>query len=453
MRNCFCSAQNGSTLSVQLLAFQLLMLLAVLNSCQATLHPFLTEEDFERSTSDDKTTFLSDDDFKNAEKYNDLLLEKKSKRGYILSHQKYYRGDIRGRAQWNLKTNRYQKEGVRRNGVVSTIKKWPQGRIPYVLSTQYNDRERAVLAKAISEYHRQTCIRFAPKEHYDRDYLYIGKIDGCFSDVGRANGRQELSLDDGCLQYDTIIHELMHSIGFYHEHERWDRDQFIQILWPNIDKEAYDQFGRVDLTESSYYGQLYDYHSIMHYDSLAFSKNGKETLVARQPSMTHVIGSALDFSPIDLIKIRQMYFCPPHVDQPISAINHITQQPFNYGTPRVETPWSTATNLQAVMPINNHIIEPPMPMISLPRAREELTTTESSIPCADRSTLCYRWLDRCRSPFFEKIMREFCAQSCGFCTPTPTRTWRAYSDTRHHSYPQDYQSILYQMTPYYQNVG
>lgn len=27
--------------------------------------------------------------------------------------------------------------------------------------------------------------------------------------------------------------------------------------------EAYDQFGRVDLTESSYYGQGYDYHSIM----------------------------------------------------------------------------------------------------------------------------------------------------------------------------------------------
>lgn len=46
--------------------------------------------------------------------------------------------------------------------------------------------------------------------------------------------------------------------------------------------EAYDQFGRVDLTESSYYGQPYDYYSIMHYDSLAFSKNGFETLVAKR---------------------------------------------------------------------------------------------------------------------------------------------------------------------------
>ena len=36
--------------------------------------------------------------------------------------------------------------------------------------------------------------------------------------------------------------------------------------------DAYDQFGKVDLAESSYYGQTYDYYSIMHYDSLAFSK-------------------------------------------------------------------------------------------------------------------------------------------------------------------------------------
>lgn len=34
--------------------------------------------------------------------------------------------------------------------------------------------------------------------------------------------------------------------------------------------EAYDQFGRVDLTDSSYYGQPYDYYSIMVCMSLAY---------------------------------------------------------------------------------------------------------------------------------------------------------------------------------------
>ncbi|KAK6050195.1 astacin [Cooperia oncophora] len=91
----------------------------------------------------------------------------------------------------------------------------------------------------------------------------------------------------------------MHSVGFYHEHERWDRDSHITILWQNIDREAYDQFGKVDLSESSYYGQMYDYYSIMHYDSLAFSKNGFETMVAKRPEMTAT----------DILKMNLMYQC------------------------------------------------------------------------------------------------------------------------------------------------
>lgn len=41
-----------------------------------------------------------------------------------------------------------------------------------------------------------------------------------------------------------------------------------------------------------------------------------------------------------------------------------------------------------------------------------------------QATLCWRWVGRCRSPFFEQIMRQFCAESCGFCSgarPAPSR--------------------------------
>ncbi|KAF7633496.1 hypothetical protein Mgra_00007079 [Meloidogyne graminicola] len=250
---------------------------------QSTFTPFLTPDDFLYKFDSESFTFLTKLDFENARKYKELI-EAKSRRNSILTQQKYYRGDIQGKASWNLKTFTSR----RYNGVSNLIKKWNNGRIPYILGSDYTARERAVLARAFQEYHIRTCIRFVAKTEFDQDFLYIGKIDGCYSDVGRAGGRQELSLDEGCLHLDTVLHELMHSVGFYHEHERWDRDNYLIILWENIDREAVDQFGRVDLVESNYYGQKYDYRSIMHYDSLAFSKNGRETLVAREPEMTNV---------------------------------------------------------------------------------------------------------------------------------------------------------------------
>ncbi|GMT26259.1 hypothetical protein PFISCL1PPCAC_17556, partial [Pristionchus fissidentatus] len=397
---------------------------------------FLSNDDFERPLDEDQV-FLNATDFAAGEK-----LEKETPaQSHFLSQQLFHRGDIRGKASWRLKTKRI---GARRNGVIAGIKKWPTGRIPYALSAKYNDRERAVLARSFSEYQKRTCIKFVPRTALDNDYLYIGKIDGCYSDVGRAGGRQELSLDDGCLQYDTAIHELMHSVGFYHEHERWDRDEHITILWHNIDRDAYDQFGKVDLSESSYYGQVYDYHSVMHYDSLAFSKNGFETMVAKRPEMTKVIGSAIDFSPTDILKINLMYGCTEQLAASgvVSPTNLGTFSSLGGGS----LPPASLIPQPAIVPLG---FPQPLPAVGgtptavidgtgrLPIITQipgsglnninkggELTvdglikpSEVASEECRDRTNLCWRWLDRCRSFFFEKIMREFCAASCGFCTP------------------------------------
>ncbi|KHJ93542.1 shTK domain protein [Oesophagostomum dentatum] len=57
---------------------------------------------------------------------------------------------------------------------------------------------------------------------------------------------------------------------------------------------------------------------------------------------------------------------------------------------------------------------PPLPIVPPNPVHVSPDTDED---CVDKTNLCWRWLDRCKSFFFEKIMKEFCALSCGFCTP------------------------------------
>ena len=55
----------------------------------------------------------------------------------------------------------------------------------------------------------------------------------------------------------------MHAIGFYHEHSRVDRDEYVKVQYNNIKRKKWNNFKKQ--TESHSYGLKYDYHSIMHY--------------------------------------------------------------------------------------------------------------------------------------------------------------------------------------------
>jgi len=62
--------------------------------------------------------------------------------------------------------------------------------------------------------------------------LYLYRL--CNSAVGRQKGPQYINLDSGCMvHFGTVLHEMLHTLGFYHMHQRPDRDNYITVYPQN----------------------------------------------------------------------------------------------------------------------------------------------------------------------------------------------------------------------------
>lgn len=63
----------------------------------------------------------------------------------------------------------------------------------------------------------------------------ILSLSRCNSMVGVVgNGEQILNMGPGCEYVGLVLHEFGHAIGYFHEHNRPDRDNVIQVLWDNV---------------------------------------------------------------------------------------------------------------------------------------------------------------------------------------------------------------------------
>ena len=171
-----------------------------------------------------------------------------------------------------------------------------------------------------------TCIQFESRTS-ESDFLYLVNGDGfvgltplitrtntsdicrCHSKVGRVGGRQILSLGPGCHDVGSVLHELGHAVGLYHEHMRYDRDQFLKIEWNNIAPSMQDQFQKIPRTEYRP-AATFDYNSIMIYGSKAFSKNGRKTMIPRKAGASiYESHYKRRLSQADIINMNTLYGC------------------------------------------------------------------------------------------------------------------------------------------------
>ena len=87
----------------------------------------------------------------------------------------------------------------------------------------------------VTRVNNRDCIKLVPRT-VESNYVRVYNGSGCSSAVGkqRAPGAQNLSLGPGCFVMATIAHEFLHTLGFWHEQSRPDRDDHVTVLYENI---------------------------------------------------------------------------------------------------------------------------------------------------------------------------------------------------------------------------
>ncbi|OWF42694.1 Zinc metalloproteinase nas-13 [Mizuhopecten yessoensis] len=195
----------------------------------------------------------------------------------------------------------------RRTATTARQRLWNTRVVPYIIDPVFETTEEQDIHAALTDYHQKTCIRFVPRTK-EKDYIRLTKTDGCYSKIGRVGGQQNVSLVSSCLRKGTVIHELMHVLGFFHEQTRPDRDAWVQIITENILPGKEYNFDKLDSRLVDTLGVEYDYGSVLHYSKYAFSTNGNPTILPTRMTLA-TLGQRNGFSYLDLQRINLLYRC------------------------------------------------------------------------------------------------------------------------------------------------
>lgn len=158
---------------------------------------------------------------------------------------------------------------TKRNGADNAPNKWPKGVVSYKFSDDITGEVRSEVLNSMELIKNVSCIKFEeakPKVHH----VTIKQGKGCSANVGyHKNETQVLTLNDHC-RLSNSVHELFHTLGFYHMHTAVERDDYVHIDVENIVPNFLKNFEKHTKLVSMF-NTTYDFNSIMHYPRKAYA--------------------------------------------------------------------------------------------------------------------------------------------------------------------------------------
>ncbi|XP_063899245.1 uncharacterized protein LOC110378640 [Helicoverpa armigera] len=189
---------------------------------------------------------------------------------------------------------------------------WPNATIPFYIHPEHFDHEQSMaIMTALSMFAFKTCLKFAPvmvtpddNQHIMTFINPVGARRCKIHNEGHSNYHPHLiQLGYGCLQSPEIDMMIMRALGMPFEHNRMNRDAYIDVLVENIEPSYVELFTKSGVLPSRIWSLPYDVNSVMHFGEREYSKNGHRTIMFKDNIKQNRVG----LSPLDLKKIELIY--------------------------------------------------------------------------------------------------------------------------------------------------